>query len=541
MGWHFFFLIFILDSIRFFFWREFILAQLARADRSGFLRCSADKQNPNHRIESSHNLVVSFHLSAAVCPFIAMEVPSLTRGAAQTLTEEISSESVFVVVQVVRIIKLPASSDVVNRTTRYRLVLSDGENLVQGLAAAQMNHLIETRMLAEHDVIRVKDYMANLIQSRTVVILLDVDVIVRYGRIIGNPNGLDANSAGVGGGEGSNVSEGNDGAAGAISGLPSPRASKRGAGEMMPGGRESVVAASDDPQLRTLGAAISEEVKCPISHELLVDPVTAEDGFQYERESIQKYFEHVGSSGTNRILRSPKTNLPMGDKLTDAIVVRNITRHMVQSGALGSDIADRYQRQNQVASLKKRAGEKDIGAMRLLATWYKTGMHGLEPCPRQAEYWKDKAAACDLELCALRNNDSEAMCMLGKGYGAGIFSFLESRKDAKTAFRWFSMAAERMDSHGMAYAGNAIAEGNGTTKHEAKGITLVAAAAAMQSDCGCFFFGRYYFEGKHGLRLDWPWAKYWLKKAVDLSAKEGGFLDTEQIENAKEMLRNIRA
>ena len=387
-----------------------------------------------------------------------MEVPSLTRGAAQTLTEEISSESVFVVVQVVRIIKLSASSDVVNRTTRCRLVLSDGENLVQGLAAAQMNHLIETRMLAEHDVIRVKDYMANLIQSRTVVILLDVDVIVRYGRIIGNPNGLDANSAGVGGEGGSNVSEGNA-ATGTTSGLPSSRAPKRGAGEMMPGGRESVFAASDDPQLRTLGTAISEEVKCPISHELLVDPVTAEDGFQYERESIQKYFEHVRSSGTNRILRSPKTNLPMGNKLTDAIVVRNIIRYMVQSGAFGRDVADRYQRQNQVASLKKRAGEKDVGAMRLLATWYKTGMHGLEPCPRQAEYWKDKAAACDLELCALRNNDSEAMCMLGKGYGAGIFSFLESRKDAKTAFRWFSMAAERMDGHGMAYAGNAIAEG----------------------------------------------------------------------------------
>ena len=61
---------------------------------------------------------------------------------------------------------------------------------------------------------------------------------------------------------------------------------------------------------------------CPISHDILIDPVTAQDGHQYERCYMYEHIEHVQKS--NQVLRSPKTNLRMGNVLLDAISTRNI-------------------------------------------------------------------------------------------------------------------------------------------------------------------------------------------------------------------------
>ena len=463
-----------------------------------------------------------------------MEVPFLTPRAARTMVEEVSGES-DIVVQVFRIAMLSWSfGHGPSNVTRYRVVLSDGENYVQGLAATQLNHLIESRSLKETDVIRVRDYMSNVVQDRVIIILLQVDVVdSQYGRIIGEPTALRESSAGVVVGVGVDVDGegGDDDDAGArVAVVPPSSASKRTAEEMLSGDK-SVIASSMKVSIRKLGDDVAEELKCPISHDLLVDPVTAEDGFQYEREDIQKHIDLAKSSG-NGAVRSPKTNLPMGSKLTDAVVVRNTIEKIVLSGAFGDDLVAWYRRQCLLAGLKKRAREKDLDAMRLLAAWYKTGKHGIEACPGKAKYWEDRATECDLKRSALQNHDPKAMCMLGKAYEGGTWG----SKDARKAFYWFHMAAERMDGHGMARAGNAYAEGKGTLHNEAKGVTLVAAAAAMQSDCGCFFFGTYYMEGRHGLPSDLAQAKYWLNRAIKLSRKDGRSLDEGQVRIAMEML-----
>jgi len=267
-----------------------------------------------------------------------------------------------------------------------------------------------------------------------------------------------------------------------------------------------------------------------------VDPVTAEDGFQYEREDIEKHFEHMDSSGA-LTLRSPMTNLPMGMKLMDAVVLRNIIQQMVESGAFGQGVVVRYNLHREIAGLKKRARDDDMGAMKLLAELYETGRLGLEACPEQARHWRARMAVHDLERRAICDDDTKAMCTLGRAFGTGALGL---RIDERQAFHWFNMASRHLDPHGMACAGNAIAEGKGTGQNNFLGATLVAAAAAMWSDCGCYFLGKYYHFGRCGLRQDPGMAKQYLTFSIQLNESGNGFLDKERIDDAKALLRTIQ-
>ena len=55
-----------------------------------------------------------------------------------------------------------------------------------------------------------------------------------------------------------------------------------------------------------LGSRIAQELLCPISHELCVHPVLAEDGHVYDRASIESFLETHDTS--------PLTNEPLATK-----------------------------------------------------------------------------------------------------------------------------------------------------------------------------------------------------------------------------------
>ena len=108
------------------------------------------------------------------------------------------------VVQVLRVIKVNGSSN--NNQDRYRVILSDGQNFVQGMLATQLNHLVTNNQIVDYALIRVNDYMNNLVQNKNVIILLAVDVVnAQYGQKIGNPSDIEADpsaKAGAGAGPG---------------------------------------------------------------------------------------------------------------------------------------------------------------------------------------------------------------------------------------------------------------------------------------------------------------------------------------------------
>ena len=70
----------------------------------------------------------------------------------------------------------------------------------------------------------------------------------------------------------------------------------------------------------------SEDHLCPISRELMVDPVSAADGHVYERSSIEKWIRENGSNvfGAGNTVKSPKTNEVLEHtRLTPAHIIRS--------------------------------------------------------------------------------------------------------------------------------------------------------------------------------------------------------------------------
>ena len=59
---------------------------------------------------------------------------------------------------------------------RYRLVLSDGSNHVQGMLATQLNNLVHTQ-LNKFNIIRLNEFINNEVSGKNIIIILSLDVI----------------------------------------------------------------------------------------------------------------------------------------------------------------------------------------------------------------------------------------------------------------------------------------------------------------------------------------------------------------------------
>jgi hypothetical protein len=57
-------------------------------------------------------------------------------------------------------------------------------------------------------------------------------------------------------------------------------------------------------------------LECPISHEIMVDPVVAEDGQTYERRALARWLESHGSS--------PMTSQPMGRRMVPNYALKSM-------------------------------------------------------------------------------------------------------------------------------------------------------------------------------------------------------------------------
>ena len=152
-----------------------------------------------------------------------------------------------------------------------------------------------------------------------------------------------------------------------------PRGKKRAEPETEPETEQtkklrSVCKAVDD------GAA---ELLCPITQELPIDPVIAEDGRVYDRSAIEQWL------ATNE--KSPHTNEPMGKRLIPALQVKNVIAKMVESGALSGDKCEAWtkklEQEKMVADMRAKADAGDVEAMKTMAEWYNCLLY-TSPSPR---------------------------------------------------------------------------------------------------------------------------------------------------------------
>ncbi|KAF8378985.1 hypothetical protein HHK36_028411 [Tetracentron sinense] len=74
-----------------------------------------------------------------------------------------------------------------NNNERYRILLSDGSHLQQGMLATQRNDLVKLGTLQKGSIVQLTQFVCNVIQGRMIIIIIDLDVILEKCDPIGEP------------------------------------------------------------------------------------------------------------------------------------------------------------------------------------------------------------------------------------------------------------------------------------------------------------------------------------------------------------------
>ena len=231
----------------------------------------------------------------------------------------------------------------------------------------------------------------------------------------------------------------------------------------MPPRKRAADAATDTKEtskkFRSAIDAMADEWVCPITCELPIDPVMAEDGRIYERAAIE---EHIRVQGA--CLRSPFNNVVMGPKLIASVQARNSIERLMKTGAICGDKATQWE---------QRIADQE---------------------------WLGERRRCAEE------GDVDSMVELGHAYYYGSYG---AKKDFAMSFHWYKKAADADDPHGLCNAAYALVKGHGVQQNEAAGMLMMARAAAK----GHIYAGRYVArsleDGVHGLAADPAQARLW--------------------------------
>ena len=211
-------------------------------------------------------------------------------------------------------------------------------------------------------------------------------------------------------------------------------------------------------------AAIAKEWICPITHELPIKPVTAEDGKIYEEKAIREWF------GTKRVAKSPTTGADIGTGLLPAPQARNIIEELIESGAIAGELAEAW--------TEKLADEKVV------------------------KEWRAKA----------EGGDGNAMYRLGYWYQEGLHGLA---KDEVQARAWYELSAAERDPKGMAMFSSHLLRGIGGPQDNVFGVMNVTQAAELGSEYGAYLLGKAFMTGFWGLPKDPARSRFWLRKVVD--------------------------
>ena len=218
------------------------------------------------------------------------------------------------------------------------------------------------------------------------------------------------------------------------------------------------------PREKKIRESINDAAKefiCPITHELPIQPVMAEDGKIYEREAIVEWFARKATS--------PSTNAAIGPKLVPVVQVRNNIESLIQTGAIEGEIAEAWQ--------KRLEFEERVKEMRAKA----------------------------------EGGDGEAMQWMGVSYtyGQGV------AKDKAQARAWYERSAAARNPKGLASFSHSLLNGIGGPQDTALGLVNLTEAAGLGSDFGAYLLGWAFFSGGYGLPKDPVRARYWLNPVVD--------------------------
>ena len=232
---------------------------------------------------------------------------------------------------------------------------------------------------------------------------------------------------------------------------------------------------------------VGDDLICPITLELPFDPVTADDGFVYERSAIEAHIARQTTAAPSAYpphlfapafpapaLLSPMSNEPMGPRLLPSVQIKNLIATLITNRSITGDLAEAWKRKN---------AEKE-----------------------SAERW----------LTAAQNGDADAMFKVYKGSRHGQNGF---KQNLGLALNWLQAAYNAGSKEAIGDWGLALLRGCLETIHISPspqhGLVLTA-LAATRGNCDCaFVLGKAYARGHFGLRVDNIQANIWLQNALD--------------------------
>ncbi|KAF9134745.1 Replication factor A protein 1 [Mortierella sp. 14UC] len=82
-------------------------------------------------------------------------------------------------------------------TNRYRVLFSDGINVLQGILGTPLNHLVESKALQKYTIIKLNKHHIKPISGRKLILAIELDILDQFGDIgkIGEPLAIDGEAA----------------------------------------------------------------------------------------------------------------------------------------------------------------------------------------------------------------------------------------------------------------------------------------------------------------------------------------------------------
>lgn len=210
---------------------------------------------------------------------------------------------------------------------------------------------------------------------------------------------------------------------------------------------------------------------CPITYELFIDPVRAEDGQVYERGAIEDWFKRstpAGEEATKTQWKSPMTNVEMGNKLLPATHTLDLLTNLIGGGLL--------------------TGE-------------------------EVQAWQAKREELDdekMDLKELQEGDAErderATYYLGVVHYRGM---LGQKVDKQRALQLFHKAAERNYVRALDRLANFYIEGVEVPQNYSHAMVLLMKSAMCGSKNACYRLAHGYKNGRYGLPVDRHQAVKW--------------------------------
>lgn len=237
---------------------------------------------------------------------------------------------------------------------------------------------------------------------------------------------------------------------------------------------EDAVTAAEGKRYRKAIDDMAEEFLCPITQELPLEPVIAEDGRIYEKHAIEEWFKTRRGQG----IKSPVANEPMGTRLLPGTQARNAIKNMVESGAITGAKADawhqRIRDEAKVADFRQRAEGGDVEAMCQLFYVYRDGKYGVTKDHTQAFAWAKRAMDA-------KGDDPNSLCLLAESY----------------------------------------ANGHGTAVNNSLSLLYIGQAAVLGSEWACCVLACWFEHGIKGLDKDLSVAAHWYGKMASCTMKDG--------------------